>query len=299
VGQTAPQPKPSTLFCPKPPTRADSGPAVAKARKTASTANYLAATCTAAARLSTARPPETVHVSQHQQREHVEPQVTGSQHLGSSRKLHLRPTHYDAQTAGARFTRIPRSMKRRNPRSKAQPGVHCGAAFGIRTRDLRITSACKILMDGADRAGPVLFSLVNELNEDLGVLHGPTDADGSAHATLTRGAARGEPQRAAILCSRLRFLWSDHRSHQRRCSASQVSSRGSQITRDALLPRRPGVTGLDRYMVLTQEETHPPWGISRHGRGSRVTAKPADLKTLFDLDEVRSNSLKDQAQATR
>jgi len=160
VGQTAPQPKPSTLFCPKPPTRADSGPAVAKARKTASTANYLAATCTAAARLSTARPPETVHVSQHQQREHVEPQVTGSQHLGSSRKLHLRPTHYDAQTAGARFTRIPRSMKRRNPRPKAQPGVHCGAAFGIRTRDLRITRPIEIVPDRTTPSHQIQFSQI-------------------------------------------------------------------------------------------------------------------------------------------
>jgi hypothetical protein len=36
-----------------------------------------------------------------------------------SRKPHLRPTHYDAQTAGARFAEIPRPPEKRNPRSKA------------------------------------------------------------------------------------------------------------------------------------------------------------------------------------
>ena len=40
---------------------------------------------------------------------------------------------------GTRFAEIPRSPETRNPRSKARPGVHHGAAFGIRTRDLRIT----------------------------------------------------------------------------------------------------------------------------------------------------------------
>ena len=92
------------------------------------------------ARSATTRPPRQSERPQEGDRKR---QKTSSQPCRAEPPptANLRPTHCDAQSTRARLARIPRSPKARNPRSKTQPGVHHGAAFGIRTRDLRITSA--------------------------------------------------------------------------------------------------------------------------------------------------------------
>jgi len=88
----------------------------------------------------------------------------------------------------------------KNPRSDARPGVHHGAAFGIRTRDLRITRPWGFVTAGSGSCHLVLFCLIRACTHRSAVTPCVTSSKGvRPHSGRTRPHLRRPSRQNAVV----------------------------------------------------------------------------------------------------